>query len=97
MRPKLFALIAVSAFALTSCAVSEPGYTSEEQAYLESVKSTLEPLRESTDAVSDDELLEGGYNACEGEPAPKFKDAGHYRFAVSNVVSTSAHELCPNK
>ena len=97
MRPKLVALLAVSAFALVGCAAPTQSLSDNEKAYLDTVSGILQPFSESTDAVSQNDLLEAGYKSCKGELVPVFEQAGHYKFAVSNVVITSSNELCPNK
>lgn len=95
MRPKLIALIAVSAVALVGCASGE-NPASSEQAYLDSVHESLQPIAEHVSGVTDDNILSAGKKACDGENVPRFEESGIYHFALSNVIITSASVLCPD-
>lgn len=122
MRPKLIALVAVSAIglSLTACATespsSEPTATvtvtatpskeSVETAELaepseEKFLSRMATMENETVGISDDELLEAGYKACEnyeygsGDKSPSYVDAGNYTDMVNTVITLTATELCP--
>ena len=94
MRPKLFAVLAISAVALVGCSAPEKA-ASNEQAYLNAAHDSLEPIAEHVSGVTDDNLVSAAQKACDGENVPRFEESGFYHFALSNVIITSASVLCP--